>query len=231
MNMDTSSQYFYAFIDGQQVGPYDLQNVRRLIGENKIVQDTLVWTEGMEAWAQASQVHILKSLFPPPAPIPFSAPVPPPVNQQVSQEDDEPKLYIKCINCGEVYTVDVNDYSENDNIYSCKCGNQIGVRFFGYCRDCDAHIGFVDDPNKDSLLGSIVKGAIKGYLNPIEGIKGLTRFVDSIPDAETYGICPNCGKKYLECPNCREAVPVPKDADIQTDIFICPNCKTKTRHP
>lgn len=220
---------YHVVLDGKQAGPYSVDQITDLANKGQVNNETLIWTTGFSSWVPAGQVLNLPSL-PPPTPN-----MPPPIPQQEeNQEVESPNLYIKCINCGEVYIVNTDDYSQNDILYKCdKCGGDIGVRFFGYCSNCDAHIGFVDDPkeNEGSLLGEIIKGAVKGYFNPGSAISGLSRFIDSIPDANTYGICPNCGIKHLECPNCKEAVRVPIDADISTEVFTCTNCGTKTRHP
>lgn len=218
---------YYIYLNGNQQGPLSLQEIHSIIHRNNIDSQTLVWKVGMESWSPAISFSELSDCFAPPISNSLSAP--PPIPPQ--QYEEEPKLFIKCMNCGEVYHVNIDDYSENDVAYSCnKCGSEIGVRFFGYCSNCDVHIGFVDNPN-ESMLGALVKGAFQGFLNPESTIRGFKRFIDDIPDARTYGICPNCGTKYLECPNCREAVRVAPDADIRSDVFVCPNCKTRTRHP
>lgn len=234
-NPTSSSYHYYVALDGQQAGPYSVTELSDLASKGRINNNTLVWAEGFNAWTPVGQVLSLPVVSPP---VPN---MPPPIPQQntyqvqpVQQQQEEEHLYIKCINCGEVYTVDKDDYSENDILYTCdKCGGDIGVRFFGYCNRCDVHVGFVDDPREEdsSLLGTIVKGAIKGAINPEYGFKSLGALVDDIPRANTYGICPNCGELYIECPNCREAVHVPHGSDLGTDSFTCPNCGTKSRHP
>lgn len=144
---------------------------------------------------------------------------------------EEPLLYIKCQECGEVYKVDTGDYCEHDICYNCdNCGGEIGVRFFGHCGFCDVNIGFTDDPS-DSVIKNFAKGVLKGVLRPDKAFEGLERFVDDIPDANSYGICMNCGRRHLECPECGQAVYVPQDSDISTDIFTCPFCGTRMRHP
>lgn len=225
---------YHTVLDGKQAGPYSINQIISMAKNGQVNNETLVWTAGFESWMPAGQVIDLPST-PPPVPIP--PPVPqqntyPEVNQPlVQQQQEEEHLYIKCINCGEVYTVNKDDYSENDILYTCdKCGGDIGVRFFGYCNRCDAHVGFVDDPN-ESTIRSIAQGAIQGILDPTSGLRFLGALVDNIPRANTYGICPNCGEEYIECPHCREAVHVPKDAEITSETFTCPNCGTKSRHP
>ncbi len=62
---------FYAVINGQQAGPYDLNTIRNLIQSNQITRETLVWRQGMDNWQTAGQLPELVSLFsqtPPPIP-------------------------------------------------------------------------------------------------------------------------------------------------------------------
>ncbi len=231
------SQY-YIVVNGSRRGPFSIESLLKEYFEGTFNENTLTWSPGMDNWIPAGHIpELALDIFAPSVP----GSNPPPIPQQntyqvqpVQQQQEEEQLYIKCINCGEVYTVNKDDYSENDILYTCdKCGGDIGVRFFGYCNRCDVHVGFVDDPREEdsSLLGTIVKGAIKGAINPEYGFKSLGALVDDIPRANTYGICPNCGELYIECPNCREAVHVPHGSDLATDSFTCPNCGTKSRHP
>ncbi|WP_442589263.1 SPFH domain-containing protein [Pedobacter sp. AW31-3R] len=62
---------FYAVVNGQQAGPYDINALKQLAVQRQITTDTLVWREGMENWLPASQSPELKSVFgavPPPLP-------------------------------------------------------------------------------------------------------------------------------------------------------------------
>ncbi|HEY0008063.1 MAG TPA: SPFH domain-containing protein [Tepidisphaeraceae bacterium] len=68
--LPTATQ-FYAAIDGQQQGPFDLPSLRTRIQAGGLPRDTLVWKQGMGQWTPASEVDELKSLFdsvPPPIP-------------------------------------------------------------------------------------------------------------------------------------------------------------------
>jgi membrane protease subunit (stomatin/prohibitin family) len=63
-----STMYYVAFNDAKE-GPYDLRTIQLYINENKIQKDTLIWTEGLKDWAEASS--ILEKYFqgtPPPLP-------------------------------------------------------------------------------------------------------------------------------------------------------------------
>jgi len=66
-----SAQY-YAVINGQQAGPYPDSALRQLIQQQMIKTDTLVWKQGMAAWAKAGEVPDVAPLFAPmgPPPIP-----------------------------------------------------------------------------------------------------------------------------------------------------------------
>jgi membrane protease subunit (stomatin/prohibitin family) len=62
---------FYAAIDGQQVGPLDLNALRQQSAAGKVTPQTLVWKQGMANWTPAGQVMELNSVFgaaPPPIP-------------------------------------------------------------------------------------------------------------------------------------------------------------------
>ena len=149
----------------------------------------------------------------------------------VIMDSKEPSLFIKCQHCGEIYMVDNNDYGDHNVCWSCeRCGNEIGVRFFGFCKYCNKNIGFTDDPN-DSTLKSLAKGALMGILKPDKVFDVIGRYADNIPNAKAYGICMNCGRQHIECPECGTAIHVPKDADLLSDVFTCPKCGTKMRHP
>ena len=62
---------YYAALDGQQAGPFNEQEMMRLIADHRITKDTLVWTPGMTAWQpieKVPQVLRLVALAPPPMP-------------------------------------------------------------------------------------------------------------------------------------------------------------------
>lgn len=63
-------QYMVA-INGQQHGPYNMQQMAQMAQSGQINASVLVWTQGMPQWAAAGSVPELASLFaatPPPAP-------------------------------------------------------------------------------------------------------------------------------------------------------------------
>jgi len=60
---------YHAVIDGQQAGPFNEQEMMRLIGDHRITKETLVWTPGMPSWQpieKVPQVLRLVALTPPP---------------------------------------------------------------------------------------------------------------------------------------------------------------------
>jgi len=68
---------FFAVVNGQQAGPFDINTLKQMAANGSLVKDTLVWREGMANWSAAGQVPELTSVFgatPPPVP-----PPPPPV--------------------------------------------------------------------------------------------------------------------------------------------------------
>ena len=62
---------FFAVINGQQTGPFDLNTLKQMATQNQFSKQTLVWREGMANWIEASQVNELSNIFgnvPPPIP-------------------------------------------------------------------------------------------------------------------------------------------------------------------
>jgi membrane protease subunit (stomatin/prohibitin family) len=63
-------QYF-AGINGQQAGPFDLDGLRLQIQSGQITGETLVWPQGMAQWTPAGEVSMGAVLFPAtPPPLP-----------------------------------------------------------------------------------------------------------------------------------------------------------------
>lgn len=63
-------QYFAA-INGQQAGPFDLGAFQQRVGTGEITRDTLVWKQGLGDWVRAGDVAELAKVFaavPPPMP-------------------------------------------------------------------------------------------------------------------------------------------------------------------
>ena len=67
-------QYYYVNQASQQVGPVDIEALKKA----GVTPQTLVWKEGMKEWLPASNVAELKHLFAP-TPIPTPTPTPPPI--------------------------------------------------------------------------------------------------------------------------------------------------------
>jgi membrane protease subunit (stomatin/prohibitin family) len=62
---------FFAAINGQQAGPYTMEQLTQLVSAGTINQQSQVWRKGMAGWAAASTVPELADLFnnvPPPLP-------------------------------------------------------------------------------------------------------------------------------------------------------------------
>lgn len=63
-------QYFVA-VNGQQQGPYTMQNLQQLVQQGTLTRDTLVWKQGMTSWVKATDSPEVGALFgavPPPLP-------------------------------------------------------------------------------------------------------------------------------------------------------------------
>jgi membrane protease subunit (stomatin/prohibitin family) len=61
----------FVAVDGKQAGPFDLAALQAQVAAGKLNHNTLVWKQGMPAWAAASTVPELQSLLasvPPPLP-------------------------------------------------------------------------------------------------------------------------------------------------------------------
>lgn len=68
--LPTAVQYMVA-INGQQYGPYNMQQMQQMAQSGQINSSVLVWTQGMPQWATAGTVAELAPLFaatPPPIP-------------------------------------------------------------------------------------------------------------------------------------------------------------------
>ena len=64
---------FFTAVNGQQNGPFGLEQLPQLVQNGTLKRDTLVWKAGMANWTQASTVAELSNLFnnvpPPPPPV------------------------------------------------------------------------------------------------------------------------------------------------------------------
>ncbi|MCT4614300.1 MAG: SPFH domain-containing protein [Marinifilaceae bacterium] len=62
---------FFAVINGQQAGPFDMNSLKQMVMQNQLTPDVLVWREGMASWTTAGQIPELNNIFgsvPPPIP-------------------------------------------------------------------------------------------------------------------------------------------------------------------
>ena len=75
--MPAAVQYTVA-INGQQYGPYNVQQMQQMAQSGQINASTLVWAPGMPQWAAAGTVPELAQLFmATPPPMPSAPPMPP----------------------------------------------------------------------------------------------------------------------------------------------------------
>jgi hypothetical protein len=68
-------QYFVAQ-NGQQVGPFNMQQLQQLAQSGQLSQQTYVWKQGMANWDLAGNVRELSMLFAPPMPGATPPPMP-----------------------------------------------------------------------------------------------------------------------------------------------------------
>ncbi len=62
---------YYAVVNGQQAGPFNEITLKQMAQKKTLTPDTLVWKQGMAAWAKAGDVPEMAGLFaqaPPPVP-------------------------------------------------------------------------------------------------------------------------------------------------------------------
>jgi membrane protease subunit (stomatin/prohibitin family) len=62
---------YYAVINGQQAGPYDLGTLKQMAAQQQLTGATLIWYAGLKDWIAAEQSPELQSVFgtlPPPVP-------------------------------------------------------------------------------------------------------------------------------------------------------------------
>lgn len=66
-------------VNGQQTGPFNMQQLQQMVQMGQITQQTYVWKQGMAQWELACNIQELASLFvgPVPPPMPGGMPTPP----------------------------------------------------------------------------------------------------------------------------------------------------------
>ncbi|MBK9413569.1 MAG: SPFH domain-containing protein [Bacteroidetes bacterium] len=70
---------YFIVINGQQNGPYNMQQMLELVQSQQLKKETLVWKQGMQNWLEAGQVQELNGVFstiPPPIPPPIPPQLP-----------------------------------------------------------------------------------------------------------------------------------------------------------
>jgi membrane protease subunit (stomatin/prohibitin family) len=66
-------QYFVA-VNGQQTGPFNMQQIQQMVNNGQLMNNSFVWKQGMQDWAEAGKIIELQALFgaSPPPPPPFN---------------------------------------------------------------------------------------------------------------------------------------------------------------
>ena len=57
------SDSFYVAVNGKRTGPFDTDKLLKMARKGKLSRESLVWKEGMENWAKASEVEDLASII------------------------------------------------------------------------------------------------------------------------------------------------------------------------
>ena len=63
-------------VNGQQYGPYNMQQLQQMVSTGQFTAQTHVWCQGMAAWEPAASRADLASLFAPAAPPMPPVPIP-----------------------------------------------------------------------------------------------------------------------------------------------------------
>jgi len=64
---------FFVSVNGQQQGPFNMEQLQQMIAGGQLTQETFVWKQGMSGWLAAKEVPEIAALFgatPPPPPPP-----------------------------------------------------------------------------------------------------------------------------------------------------------------
>ena len=69
-----AAQTFHVEMGGQAQGPFTVAQIQSGVANGQVTAQSLVWTNGMAAWAAASTVAALQPLFAAPPPLPPAAP-------------------------------------------------------------------------------------------------------------------------------------------------------------
>jgi hypothetical protein len=62
---------FFVAVNGQQTGPFSIEQARQMVQSGSLTTETQVWKAGMSGWAKAATLAELTSIFgsvPPPPP-------------------------------------------------------------------------------------------------------------------------------------------------------------------
>lgn len=71
---------YFAYINNQQQGPFNVEQISQLIMQNIITRETLVWKEGMANWDKAENTELGQFFAPTPPNINTIPPIPPNIN-------------------------------------------------------------------------------------------------------------------------------------------------------
>ncbi|MCH5176603.1 MAG: DUF4339 domain-containing protein, partial [Prevotellaceae bacterium] len=69
---------YHVSINGQQSGPFNMQQMQQMVQNGQLTPQTYVWKAGMANWDLAGNVTEMASLFAPPAPGTMPPPQMPP---------------------------------------------------------------------------------------------------------------------------------------------------------
>lgn len=62
-NAQTATTMWYVAIDGKQAGPFNDEELKRLINNRTVNANTLIWSQGMKGWTLAENVPEINKLI------------------------------------------------------------------------------------------------------------------------------------------------------------------------
>jgi hypothetical protein len=148
----------------------------------------------------------------------------------MSQKSDANIYYVGCSECDEIFHVNA-DECEEDDVWICpECNEPTSCAWYGCCPACEEFSSFRHGSFVDTAAYIMAK-SVQGFLNPIQAVVEMKRFVDNIPDGTDWGFCTLCDTECVVCPTCQTIQVWLSHQDSSRDFIRCCHCRTRYRHP